>query len=217
MKPDAYPPFSKENVSDLVEEYATGPSIQALVNKPHRFEDLIDAAFERLDAPEPPSKSVPSRSKASTHKAAIVIEPSSEPEHDEEEIVEDEEGPVNGEEDEDDVEGSVDDREVEGNDGDVVMDVAGDDSMEKRENAGGREIMVKAEEHDEVYALGGGFRGGEDFDWSANGGRSTPQSTFSLEVDGLEIVSTPQTRSGSLEPHRSRGPSSPSSSLLSID
>lgn len=102
-------------MSSLVEDYATGPSIQALVDKPHRFDDLIKAAFEKLDTPEPSSKSVPARSKASTHRAAVVIEPSSEPEHEE-----DEEGSVNNGEGEDD-------------DGDAIMDDSEDIAKERRE------------------------------------------------------------------------------------
>lgn len=202
--PDGYPPFSDSNASSLILEYATGPSIRALVNKPHRFNDLIKAAYAKLNTPEPSSKSVPARSKASTHKAAVVIEPSSEPEHDEEDIEEVEEGSVN-------------EGEVEDDDSDVVMDVS-EDVAEERENAAGGEITVKAEELDEVYVLGGGFRDdGENSGGPVSAGISTPRSTLTLEVDGLEIISLPATRRGSLEPQHSRGPPSPSLSLLSID
>lgn len=196
MPPKSYPPFTDVNVSSLVEDYATGPSIQALVDKPHRFDDLIKAAFEKLDTPEPSSKSVSARNKASTHKAAVVIEPSSEPEHDEQDMEEDEESLTNNGEAADD--------------GDVLVNHSEDIGIE-RKNVSGDEIVVKAEDFGDEYVLGDDFRDdGENF------GGPAGESTLSLEVDGLEIISLPTTRSGSLEPQESREPSSPSS-FISLD
>lgn len=190
-------------MSSLVEDYATGASIQALVAKSHRFDALIDVAFDKLNTPEPTSKSVPARNKASTHKAAIVIEPSSEPEHDEEVA------------DEDDDSSAGDDA----NEGESAMDVDGDVTAGEREDMDGGEVMVKEEDPDfgGDYFFQDRFRDDGDVAGAASAGRSTPHSVFSLEVDGFEIVSDAQTRSGSLEPPHSRGPSSPSLSLVSID
>lgn len=171
-----------------MEEYASGPSIAALVAKPKRCEDLIDAAYERMNEPTTPSKSIPARSKPSTHKAAVVIEPSSEPEHDEEEADEDDEASAD-----------------EGADVDVAMEVDADVAG-KGENMVGGEVQVKEEDLDE---------GEELFGEAVSAGRSTPQSAFSLEVDGLEIVSAPHTRSGSPELRTSRPPSSRSASVVS--
>lgn len=202
VKPDAYPPFSKQNVSDLVEQYANGPSIQALVDKPHRFDDLIQTAFERLSAPEPPSKSIPDRMKASTHKAAVVIEPSSDAEPDEDDVGEVEDGWVKR-------------RDVESDGSDVNMH-DGDDDTEERVHAGGGDITVKAEDLGEEYGFPGGLFYDDD---DLSGPPSVDTSALTLEVDGLEIISLPITRDGSLEPQQnSRGPPSPSSaSVLSLD
>lgn len=180
-------------MSSLVEDYATGASIADLVGRPKRFDNLIEMAFEKLNTPDAPAKSVPARNKVSTHKAAIVIEPSSEPEHDEE-VSDERDGSSAGE--------SADE-------GEAAMET--DDDMDRE---GGSLIdaaevtRVKEEELD----FGDSYSGE-----AVSAGRSTPQSLFSLEVDGLEIVSEPQSRSGSCEPDHSRGPLSPSSSLLSID
>lgn len=63
-------------MSSLVENYATGTSIANLVGRPKRFDDLIKMAFEKLNIPDTLAKPVPARNKVSTHKAAIVIKPS---------------------------------------------------------------------------------------------------------------------------------------------
>lgn len=99
---------------------------------------------------------------------------------------------------------------------DVDEDVIGEGS-----NLDGGEITAKEEDVDFSgdYLHNGQLPddGEALFGGAASTGRSTPQSVFSLEVDGLEIVSEPHTRSGSLEPHSTRGSVSPSFSFLSID
>lgn len=68
-------------------------------------------------------------------------------------------------------------------------------------------VRVKEEELD----FGDSYSGG-----AARVGCSTPQSLFSLEVYGLEIVSEPQSRSGSCEPDHSQARATLSLFIIAI-
>lgn len=89
VKPKAYPAFSKDNSGDLANKYADSPSIKALVNKSDRFDKLIKAALDRLNNSSKRSKQPAAPRKTFAQEAAVMIEPSSEPEYSESEAMDD--------------------------------------------------------------------------------------------------------------------------------
>lgn len=153
----------------LVEDYASGASIQALVNKPHHSNKLINAAYEKLNTPEPSTGILPTR-KASTNRAAVIIKPSSELEHD----------------DEDDYDDIDEDEDVSVHEGEDTGNAFMNENGQVPDDG---EVMVKEEDAEEEYLLHGEFYGddGKVFEESAS-------ASLDLEVDGLQIISVPPTR-----------------------